>query len=90
MKVPNLGEAHCGEGAEQSTQVAFPGLFWRSASCTDGFSIQLCGVLARFEEHIYLALGFRVDLPHLGYFEQQSTSKRAYYILLVIILPNHW
>ncbi len=27
MKVPNLGEAHCGEGAEQSTQVRFEGRF---------------------------------------------------------------
>lgn len=89
MKVPNLGEAHCGEGAEQSTQVAFPGFFWRSASCTDGFSICFCGLLTRFKEHTYLALSLWVDLPHLGYVEQQSNSKRAYYILLIIILPDH-
>lgn len=35
MKVPNLGEAHCGEGAEQSMQVVFPGRFCRAASCKD-------------------------------------------------------
>ena len=34
MKVPNFGDAHCGEGAEQSMQVVFPGRFCRVASCT--------------------------------------------------------
>lgn len=33
MKVPNLGDAHCGEGAEQSIQVVFPGRFCKAASC---------------------------------------------------------
>lgn len=32
MKVPNLGDAHCGEGAEQSIQVVFPGRFCKVAS----------------------------------------------------------
>ena len=32
MKVPNLGEAHCGDGAAQSAQVVLPGRFWRVAS----------------------------------------------------------
>ena len=33
MKVPNLGEAHCGEGAEQSMQVLLGGRDWRVVSC---------------------------------------------------------
>ena len=33
MKVPNLGEAHWGEGAEQSAQVLLGGRAWRAASC---------------------------------------------------------
>lgn len=36
MKVPNFGEAHCGDGAEQSTQVVLPGRFCRVASWDDG------------------------------------------------------
>ncbi len=33
MKVPNLGEAHWGEGAVQSMHWLLPGRFWRAASC---------------------------------------------------------
>lgn len=33
MKTPNLGEAHCGEGAPQSQQRSFPLDFWISRSC---------------------------------------------------------
>ena len=32
MKVPNLGEAHWGEGAAQSMHWLLPGRFWRAAS----------------------------------------------------------
>lgn len=32
MNVPNLGEAHCGEGEEQSAQTALAGAFWRARS----------------------------------------------------------
>ena len=32
MKMPNLGEAHCGEGAEQSAQRVLGGSFWRVRS----------------------------------------------------------
>ena len=35
MKVPNFGDAHWGEGAEQSMQVVFPGRFCRVASCME-------------------------------------------------------
>ena len=43
IKVPNLGEAHWGEGAEQSTQVELPGRFWRSASCVESVSWRVKG-----------------------------------------------
>lgn len=33
MKTPNLGDAHCGEGALQSQQMLFWDSFWRAASC---------------------------------------------------------
>ena len=33
MKVPNFGEAHCGEGAWQSMQWRFGGRDWRVVSC---------------------------------------------------------
>ena len=42
MKVPNLGEAHCGEGAEQSTQTLFPGSFWIERSYKRVSSMKQC------------------------------------------------
>lgn len=33
MKMPNLGDAHCGEGALQSQQRLFPDSFWMARSC---------------------------------------------------------
>jgi hypothetical protein len=33
MKMPNLGEAHCGDGAPQSQHRSFPLVFWISRSC---------------------------------------------------------
>ena len=35
MNVPNLGEAHCGDGAPQSQQLALPGRFWIARSYHD-------------------------------------------------------
>ena len=35
---------------------------------------------------MYLALSFRVDLPHLGCLEQRSTWRRGHYILLILNL----
>ena len=42
MKTPNLGEAHCGEGALQSQQMLFLGSFWRAASYLGQFLSVLC------------------------------------------------
>ena len=42
MKTPNLGEAHCGEGALQSQQILFLGSFWRAASYFGQFLSVLC------------------------------------------------
>ena len=36
MKMPNLGDAHCGDGALQSQQTPFLDSFWRAASYRDG------------------------------------------------------
>ena len=64
MKVPNLGEAHCGEGALQSTQVVFPGSFWRVRSCPE-WEVRL--IVEGMKKEViggYLALGLRIYLPH--------------------------
>ena len=60
MKVPNLGEAHCGEGARQSAQVVLMGICWRARS----FEVS---VFVNGEGEVrgeYFAFGFRVDFPH--------------------------
>jgi hypothetical protein len=39
MKTPNLGDAHCGDGAPQSAQRSLPLDFWISRSCREGQSV---------------------------------------------------
>lgn len=68
MKTPNLGDAHCGEGALQSQQTLFLDSFWRAASY--GFGCQRTfyhpGRVERFIPRMHTDLGarLRVDLPH--------------------------
>jgi hypothetical protein len=48
MKMPNFGEAHCGEGAEQSMQTLLEFVFWISESWKE-IRIALCVVLEEGE-----------------------------------------
>jgi hypothetical protein len=40
MKMPNFGDAHCGEGAPQSQHRSLEDVFWISRSC---FSVSKAG-----------------------------------------------
>ena len=59
MKVPNLGEAHCGEGAEQSMQVLLGGRDWSFCSYDGERERKLDGLstCGRFEREIGVCLG---------------------------------
>ena len=80
MKVPNLGEAHCGDGAEQSMQFVFPGRFCRDASCMD-INEEDSGW---WEGRGHLALGFRVDFPHFVNRYMQLAGQTDCYTRIIV------
>lgn len=60
IKTPNLGDAHCGDGAPQSQQRSFWFVFWISRSCT---FVRLRGATMNARES-YLRSGLGIYLPH--------------------------
>jgi len=55
MKIPNLGEAHCGEGAPQSAQRSLEFVFWISSSFE-----RVSGSTSHMALLVMLAIGVRV------------------------------
>ena len=78
-----------GKGQSSRRKLRFQGFFGGVRAVERGLVYIISEVLTRFEEHIYLAFSFRVDLPHHGCLEQRSTLRQGYYILLILIL-NRW
>lgn len=70
MKTPNLGEAHCGDGALQSAQRSLLFAFWISRSLEESALLVMCfctGNLCRSDmdhRNNYLRPRLRIHLPH--------------------------
>jgi hypothetical protein len=65
MKIPNFGDAHCGDGAPQSQHMLFLGSFWIVCSCIAPFD-QSCLLYEApsSKTDAYLRSSLRVDFPH--------------------------
>ena len=91
IKTPNLGEAHCGDGAPQSQHLSFPLLFWISRSfCTLESAIDFVLIdhnLGSAEEQAYLGPSLRINLPH-GFASHAATNVSSWRQFRVLIMRN--